>query len=111
MDTLNPNWPKNRQTPRRSLEVPLSATVGSETFRGWTTDVGAGGLGLTVAAAITASSEMLAEFSIDAGAPIKVQGVIRYRKGFKYGLEFLMITPKDLEAIKKYVLAGVTAQQ
>jgi hypothetical protein len=106
---MNPNWPKSRQTPRRRLEVPLSVTFGSETFRGWSTDVGTGGLGLTVAAEIAFSSELMVEFAIESGIPIKVRGVVRYRKGFKYGIEFLMITPKDLETIKKYVLAGATA--
>lgn len=86
-------------------------TSGTETFRGWSTDVGAGGLGITVAAEITVRSELLVEFAIQGAAPIKVRAVVRYRKGFKYGLEFLMITPQDLEAIKKYVLAGAAAQQ
>jgi hypothetical protein len=108
MDT-NPNWPKSRQTPRRSIEVPLSVTFGSATFRGWSTDVGTGGLGMTVAAEIAVSSELLVEFAVEGRTPIKVRAVVRYRKGFKYGLEFLMITPQDLEAIKKYVLAGTTA--
>jgi len=107
---MNPSWPKSRQTPRRDLEVPLSINVGSEMFRGWSTDVGTGGLGLTVAAEIAVSSELLVEFAIE-GAPIRVRSVVRYRKGFKYGLEFLMITPQDLEAIKKYVFAGTMAQQ
>ncbi len=109
MDTINPSWPKSRQTPRRDLQLPLSVTFGSETFRGWSTDVGTGGIGLTVAAEIAVSSELMVEFAIEGGAPIRARGVVRYRKGFKYGLEFLMITPQDLEAIKKYVLAGTTA--
>jgi hypothetical protein len=108
---MNPSWPKSRQSPRRALEVPLIVTVGSETFRGWSTDVGVGGLGLTVAAEIADRSELSVEFAVEGGAPIRVRGVVRYRQGFKYGLEFLMIMPKDLETIKKYVLAGAAAQQ
>ena len=111
MDAINPTWPKSRQTPRRNVEVPLTVTIGPEKFRGWSTDVGTGGMGITVAAEITVSSELLVEFAIEGGEPIKVRGVVRYRKGFKYGLEFLMIMPKDLETIKRYVLAGAAAQQ
>jgi hypothetical protein len=108
MDSTNPNWPKSRQSPRRKVEVPLSVTLESGTFRGWTTDVGAGGMGITVAAEMAVGAELSVEFAVEGGAPIKARGVVRYREGFKYGLEFLMIMPNDLGRLKKYVLSGAS---
>ncbi len=105
MNTANPAWPKSRQTPRRLLEAPIIATFDNQNIRGWSTDVGAGGMGITIAAEVSVGAELMVEFALDGGSPMKVRGVVRYRKGYKYGLEFLMIMPTDLEVIKKYVQA------
>ena len=110
MNTANPAWPKSRQTPRRLLEAPIIATLDSKNIRGWSTDVGAGGMGITIAAEVPVGAELIVEFAINGSSSMKVRGVVRYRKGFKYGLEFLMIMPKDLELVKKYVQAESSSQ-
>lgn len=110
MNTANPAWPKSRQTPRRLLESPIVATFENQNIRGWSTDVGAGGMGITIAAEVSVGAELMVEFAINGSSPMRVRGVVRYRKGFKHGLEFLMIIPKDLEVIKKYVQAESSSQ-
>lgn len=110
MNTANPAWPKSRQTPRRPLEAPITATFENRNIRGWSTDIGAGGIGITIAAEVSVGAEVMVEFALDGSSSMKVRGVVRYRHGYKYGLEFLMIMPQDLEVIKKYVQADSSSQ-
>lgn len=97
-------WPKTRQFVRYELEGRLTVQAGTELLRGWTHDVSQGGLGGVLAAKLAAGTEVAVDFQLPGKTPdiISVRAVVRFAKGFRYGFEFLNITPAQLSQVMAY---------
>ncbi len=98
------SWPVPRQFERRALEARLHVTaINGSQFRGWCNDVGEGGLGATVAAPLTLGDEVELEFQLPKHArPLRVPARVRYSSGFRFGFEFLSLSPEQRRVILDY---------
>jgi hypothetical protein len=99
------SWPMARQFERRTLEsrISLSGPDGSE-YRGWCNDISEGGLGATVAVPLQLGTEVGLEFAIPISPePLRLNAVVRYTNGFRFGFEFLKLTPEQRQLVLTYV--------
>lgn len=92
---LNQPWPITRQRDRRALIAPLVLSAGDKvTYRGWCNNIHEGGLGATIAVPLKKNNEVTLQFDIPGSSEaIVVRGVVRHKNGFRYGFEFLNLSP------------------
>ncbi len=104
------NWPVARQFERRALESRLVLTANNgSVYRGWCNDIGEGGLGATIAAPLEVRSEVALEFAVpNCPDPIQVKAIVRYTNGFRFGFEFLNLTPEQRKLVLAYVSSSAT---
>lgn len=86
-----------RRWPRYHVDVRVAADVRSGgntiTQRGWGTDISEGGLAVYLACELVLGEEIDMELALPYSTiPIRVTGAVRNRDGFKYGIEFTLIT-------------------
>lgn len=67
-------------------------------------DLSQAGIGILLAAELSGSEVTGLTFSLP-GSDLswEVRGVVRYRRGYHYGFEFLSLTSEQLEALKSYL--------
>lgn len=98
-------WPSDyRKSERFPIEGALDViTAEGETLRAWCLDIGEGGLGATISAQLKVGQEVIVNFTLPtARTRLSLTAIIKYSKGFWYGLEFLGLSSAQREAIRAY---------
>lgn len=98
---------RRRRYPRFRLDVPIAVTVlrehGYQTVLGRTNDVAVGGIGAVVTEELPIGEVVKMEFPLETGSdPLSVRGVVRYRKSYLHGIEFLGLSATDLARIQTF---------
>jgi c-di-GMP-binding flagellar brake protein YcgR len=96
-------WPISRQFVRAALQVPVVLEAAGAQYRGWTLNISEGGLAITVAAPLRIGSEVSASFDLAENSTLKIKAVVRHSDGFRYGFEFLSISPDGRQAVRNFV--------
>jgi hypothetical protein len=96
-----------RRYERYRTDFPLKAKILRETcyeeLQGRCGDIGHGGMGAVFTAECAKGEVISLEFSLpDHATTLVVRSIVRYRKGFLHGLEFLGLTDEQLDTIGRY---------
>lgn len=99
----NQRWPANRFFHRYRMQLPVDVSVKGSRIRGLCRDIGLGGACITLAADLAEGEEvMLAIILPGLQDPLRIQAVVRNRRGDRYGLQFPSITSRDRERITNF---------
>lgn len=95
-----------RRWPRYHVDVRVAATFRNGgknvTQNGWGTDISRGGMAIYLACDLVLGEEIELELVLPYSAsPIRVTGAVRNRDGFKYGIEFMLITEDQQGSIER----------
>jgi len=99
------HWPSDyRKFDRFSIEGEVDVTTAQgEKFRGWCLDVAEGGLGATISTQLEIGQPVVVNFQLPtARARLNLEAVVRYAKGFWYGLEFVALDAQHRDVIREY---------
>ena len=103
-----------RRWPRYKLEVPLRilAQKGAKTaiVQGRGNELNEGGMAVFAGIELSLEEEIAVEFTPPySGHPIRVRALVRDRKGYCYGVEFLTLTIEDQQNVSQIrtVLRGL----
>ena len=103
-----------RRWPRYKLDLPVRVIVQKDMkaiiAQGRGTELNEGGLAVFAGLELTVYEEAAVEFTPPySGQPIRVRCLVRDRKGYVYGLEFLTTTEEDRENVERIrsVLRGL----
>ena len=92
-----------RRYPRYEIETELTATiVGIERreMRGRSLNINEGGIAGVFTAGWDVGASVNLQFSVPiATTPVRVRGIVRNRTGYRYGFEFVELTPQQQETI------------
>jgi len=104
--TSHPAQHKARQFPRYTADVRLSVRVfrKGETVSLWgrSSELAEDGLGGTLTGPLEPGEVVSMEFSLPlAVEPLKLRAVVRYRSGLRHGFEFLALTEKQRDALRR----------
>jgi hypothetical protein len=96
-----------RRHERYRTDFPLKATVlreeGYAELQGRCGDIGRGGIGAVFTAECGKGEVISLEFLLPPGTePLCLRSIVRYRRGFLHGLEFLGLTEEQRQAIDSY---------
>jgi c-di-GMP-binding flagellar brake protein YcgR len=97
-----------RLYPRYRCEFPVTVTVfsgeGHLQLDAHCRDLSEGGLGILVAAELTPGDVASLAFSLPGATDCwNIRAVLRYRRGYHYGFEFLSLSPQQSQALLKYL--------
>src|SRR5579883_2945652 len=96
-----------RRWVRHKIDVPIRVIVNrslkTSVVPGRGNELSEGGM------ALTAGVELTPPYS---GMPIRIRGVVRNRKGYRYGVEFLMVSNEEIEQANRLrmVLRGMSEE-
>lgn len=95
-----------RRWPRYHVDVRVTATFRkcgkTVTQQGWGTDISQGGMAIYLASDLVLGEEIDLDLILPySTAPICVIGAVRNRDGFKYGIEFTLITADQQGTIER----------
>ena len=94
-----------RRHPRFRADFPVRATVlqeqGYVEIEGRCGDLGRGGMGTVLTAEIAKGEVISLTFAL-AATTLVVRSIVRYRKGFLHGLEFLGLSAEQLILIDEF---------
>ena len=94
-----------RRYPRYEIETELSASIlGVERreMRGRSLNINEGGIAGVFTAGWDVGASVSLQFSVPvATSPVRVRGVVRNRTGYRYGFEFVKLTPQQQETISR----------
>lgn len=95
-----------RRWPRFHVDVRVTATVRSGgktiTVHGRGTDISIGGMAAYLACDLVVGEEIKLELALPySTTPISVTGAVRNRDGFKYGIEFTLISEDQQGMIER----------
>jgi hypothetical protein len=96
-----------RRHERYRADFPLKTTVlkedGYVEIQGRCGDIGHGGMGTVLTAEVPQGEVVSLEFRLPTyREPMVVRSIVRYRKGFVHGLEFLGLSTEQQAAIDAY---------
>jgi len=96
-----------RRWQRYRLNLPIRLIVSREgntrITTGRATDISQGGILVFAGIELSAGSEVFVEFTEPyAGEPMRARGLVRHRRGYNYGVEFLSETPAEQEQADKF---------
>lgn len=99
---------RHRRYPRYRCEFPLTATLFSgqshHLLEGHCRDLSEGGLGALIAQDLDPGEVASLTFSLPGmSQQWKVRAVLRHRRGYHYGFEFLSLTPAQVQALNAYL--------
>ncbi|HET9407786.1 MAG TPA: PilZ domain-containing protein [Candidatus Sulfotelmatobacter sp.] len=99
---------RKRRYPRYRVDFPVSVTmlVNSEyqTFDAHGKDLAEAGIGVLVATELTIGEVASFKFSLPGSSDIwEIRAVLRHRRGYHYGFEFLSIRNEQKQYLKKYL--------
>jgi hypothetical protein len=72
-------------------------------LEGHCTDLSEAGIGILVAAELDVGEVVGLGFTVGGSFPRELRAVLRYRRGFHYGFEFLSLTAEQQESLRQYV--------
>jgi hypothetical protein len=104
----NPLDRRRRRHPRHRADFRVSVNhlLGShyQRVKGHCKDVSEAGIGVLLAAELNVGEVASLGFSLSASSgPWDVRAVVRYRRGYHYGFEFLSLTVEQAEQLKDYL--------
>jgi len=98
---------RRRRHPRYRTDFQVIATYFAanqyKRFEGHCSDLSEAGLGMLLATDLSNGEVVGLSFSLP-GSPARweLRAVVRYRRGYHYGFEFLSLTSEQREALKTY---------
>jgi hypothetical protein len=100
----------HRRFPRHRSDFPVRAILlredGYTEILGRCGDIGHGGLGAVLTEEISKDEVLSLEFLLPEGdKPMTIRSIVRYRKGFMHGFEFLGLSPEQQSAIDAFCTA------
>jgi hypothetical protein len=101
---LPAGFANTRRWPRYKIDVPIRAIVhnGSTTklVDGRGTEINEGGLTVFAGLELRVGDNVEVEFTPPySGQPIRVRCLVRNRRGYTYGVEFLRLNPEDEQKV------------
>jgi hypothetical protein len=108
---------RTRRWPRYRLDVPLRVIVhgpGKTTvIVGRGNELNEGGMALTAGVELKLGDQTEIEFTPPyAGLPIRIRGVVRNRKGYRYGMEFVAESDQEQEQVLRWrTMLGVLSSE
>jgi len=104
--TLAQGFTLTRKVPRYKLTVPARLTVlrsgVPDEFSGRTSEIGEGGVGVTVATQLLLGESVRVEFLLPhMTTPVRATAVVRYQHARNFGLQFLRL-PADQASVIRY---------
>jgi c-di-GMP-binding flagellar brake protein YcgR len=98
---------RRRRYPRYSADFRVSVSYLLENqyqnLEGHCRDLSEAGIGILLAAELSGGEVAELGFLLPGSLLCEVQAVVRYRRGYQYGFEFLSLTGDQQTAIKSYV--------
>jgi hypothetical protein len=99
------SFPVARRWPRYKLDVPVRAIVrnalDAKIVDGRGTELNEGGMAVFAGLELKPGDQMEVEFTPPySGQPIRVRCIVRNRKGYSYGVEFLNVTLEDEQRVQ-----------
>src|SRR5579864_8143897 len=96
-----------RRYPRYRANFLLTANAlredGYLALQGQCSDLGPGGMGVVLTPPAQLSEVLALEFTLSTHpTPLTLRSIVRYRKGFTHGLEFLGVTSEQQSIIEAY---------
>ena len=94
-------------SPGESADLPLTVTIlrdeGYTTVHGRMNDIAEGGLGVLMASELPAGEVVQLEFTLQPNTePFRARAVVRYRKGYFHGIEFLGLSDDQKSQILEF---------
>jgi|SRR5579883_1528343 hypothetical protein len=106
-----------RRWVRHKIDVPIRVIVNrslkTSVVPGRGNELSEGGMALTAGVELNPGDEAAIEFTPPySGMPIRIRGVVRNRKGYRYGVEFLMVSNEEIEQANRLrmVLRGMSEE-
>src|SRR5437899_2667066 len=95
-----------RRYPRFEIDTPLHMTIlGVEqrrTMRGRSLDINEAGIAGVFVTECEVGTPVRLEFSVPVtSSPVRIGGIVRSHSGYRYGFEFVGLTPDPREIIRK----------
>lgn len=105
---LNTPGRRLRRNPRYRSSFPVSVTLLAagryQTLEAHCKDVSKAGLGVMVAAELASGEVVSLHFTLPGLAdPWEVRGVLRHRRGYHYGFEFLSLGPERSAVLNQFI--------
>ncbi len=92
-------WTRNR------VDVPIRIILqkagNSRIINGRGKEISEGGMAVFVGEEIAMGEKIQVEFTPPYGHPIRVNGIVRNRLGYRYGMEFLFVNEQEEANVKK----------
>jgi c-di-GMP-binding flagellar brake protein YcgR len=98
---------RRRRYPRYRSEFPVTLTLFSgqehQSLQAHCRDLSAAGIGILLAAELTVGEVVALAFSVPGLESWKVRAVLRHRRGYHYGFEFLSLSDEQNKALTEYL--------
>ena len=92
-----------RRFQRYPASLPVAFTIREHRITGKCNQIAEGGLGAYLRRVIPVGSVVSLQFAVPApGTELRVQGVVRYKAGRQYGVEFLSLSEAERLAIRQF---------
>lgn len=100
------DWRRHRRFNRYKLDIRVviirEQDGKQEVLNGRCRHVGEGGLGAVLAGELPSNEVVTLEFTLPGQAQaMRMRAMVRYRRGFQHGFEFLALSPTQLEMLRK----------
>jgi hypothetical protein len=109
--TNQPERRRRRRHPRfrSDFRVTVKFLLGDkyQSLDGHCRDLSEAGIGILLAAELNVGEVGDLNFALGGEAPWELRSVLRYRRGYHYGFEFLSLTPERRDHLKAF-LKGLT---
>ena len=97
---------KTRRWVQHKIDVPIRVIVNrslkTSVVPGRGNELSEGGMALTAGVELNPGDEAAVEFTPPySGTPIRIRGIIRNRKGYRYGVEFLTTNDQEAEEAER----------
>jgi c-di-GMP-binding flagellar brake protein YcgR len=98
---------RRRRFPRYRADFAVTLTMFSgaehQSLRAHCRDLSAAGIGILLAAELPLGEVVALTFSVPGLESWKVRAVLRYRRGYQYGFEFLSLSDVQVKALAGYL--------
>jgi c-di-GMP-binding flagellar brake protein YcgR len=98
---------RRRRFPRYRADFPVTLTMFSgkehQSLQAHCRDLSAAGIGILLAAELPLGEVAALSFSVPGLESWKVRAVLRYRRGYQYGFEFLSLSEEQSRALAEYL--------
>jgi hypothetical protein len=95
-----------RRWQRYRLNLPISLLFThdgtTKIMSGRGNDMSEGGVLVFAGLELKTGDEVSIEFTPPYSSPVRARGVVRHRRGYNYGIEFILDTPADKEQTEKF---------